>query len=276
MTPIFDTTGGYTWGTPVEQLRRASYDKFNDNMIGQLNLNWQITDDLNFTSRASYAYYGSDVDNFNRYNANPEAVGQIRYDVSRNPVVSKSFSWDNVLTYMKSFGNHNLNLMVGQTMETSDYENNTISGIGYGGYDDWYDSLSFANFSRTGSGYSTSWTALGLLGRFSYDYSGRYLFQMNFRADASSRFAKENRWGVFPSASLGWKINEESFLKDVNWISLLKLRAGWGQLGNNRINNFEYLNLVSLTGNDNYIYGVGSPTIQPGMSITQYGNPDIL
>lgn len=276
MTPIFDTTGGYTWGTPVEQLRRASYDKYNDNMIGQLNLNWQITDDLNFTSRASYAYYGSDVDNFNRYNANPEAVGQIRYDVSRNPVVSKSFSWDNVLTYMKSFGNHNLNVMVGQTMETSDYENNKISGIGYGGYDDWYDSLSFANFSRTGSGYSTSWTALGFLGRFSYDYSGRYLFQMNFRADASSRFAKNNRWGVFPSASLGWKINEESFLKDVDWISLLKLRAGWGQLGNNRISNFEYLNLVSLTGNDNYIYGVGSPTIQPGMSITQYGNPDIL
>lgn len=276
LTPVFDTSGGYTWGTPVEQLRRASYDKFNDNVIGQLNLNWQIIKELNFTSRASYAYYATDIDQFNRYNANPEAVGTIKYDVTRNPTTTKNFSWDNILTYIDSFGNHNLNIMVGQTMETQTYENNSFSGTGYGGYDDWYDSLSFANFSKNGTGYSTGWTALGILGRLSYDYAGRYLFQANFRADASSRFAKNNRWGIFPSASLGWKINEEAFLKDVDWISLLKLRAGWGQLGNNRISNFEYMSLVGLTGSNNYIYGVGTPSITPGMSIVQYGNPDIL
>lgn len=276
LTPIYDTSGGYTWGTPVEQLRRASYNKYNDNMIGQLNLNWQIIKGLNFTSRASYAYYSTDINKFNRYNANPEAVANVKYDVSRNPVTTTSFSWDNVLTYMQSFGNHNLNVMVGQTMETQSYENNLVSGTGYGGYDDWYDAINFANFSKVSSGYSTGWTALGVLGRLSYDYAGKYLFQANFRADASSRFAANNRWGVFPSASLGWKLNEEDFLKDAEWISLLKLRAGWGQLGNNRISNYEYMNLVGLNGNYNYIYGVGSPSIKPGMSIIQYGNPDIL
>lgn len=276
LTPIYDTSGGYTWGTPVEQVRRAAYSTYDDNMIGQLNLNWQIIKGLTFTSRASYAYYSTDINQFNRYNANPETVGTIMYDVSRNPVTTKSFSWDNVLTYMKSFGNHNLNIMVGQTMETQSYENNLVSGTGYGGYDEWFDAISFANFNKASSGYSTGWTALGLLGRLSYDYAGRYLFQANFRADASSRFAKNNRWGVFPSVSLGWKINEESFLKDVDWISLLKLRAGWGQLGNNRIDNYEYMNLVGLAGTYNYIYGVGAPSIMPGMSIIQYGNPDIL
>lgn len=102
-------------------------------------------------------------------------------------------------------------------------------GTGYGGYNDEFNSLNFAQFSQSTSGYTTSWTALGLLGRISYDYKDRYLLQANFRADASSRFSKKNRWGYFPSVSAGWKINSESFMQNVDWISLLKLRASWGR-----------------------------------------------
>lgn len=71
---------------------------------------------------------------------------------------------------------------------------------------------------------------LSYFGRVQYDFMNKYLFEANLRADASSRFPKDNRWGVFPAISAGWRISEETFIKDnVSWISNLKLRLGWGK-----------------------------------------------
>lgn len=77
--------------------------------------------------------------------------------------------------------------------------------------------------------------------RLNYSYKDRYLLEANFRADASSRFHKDNRWGFFPSFSAGWRINQESFMQDASWIDNLKLRASWGQLGNiNNVGQYDY------------------------------------
>lgn len=275
LTPIYDINGSYNWTTPVESLRRTTYEWFNNNIIGQLNLDWDIVKGLKFSTRASYTIYSKDIDQFKRYNTNPEIVGDIKYDVRRAPVTSQNFSWDNILNYNTTIEDHSFNVMVGQTMETSNYNETTVEGTGFGGYGDNFDAINFARFNQKGSGYSSAWSSLGLLGRVSYDYANRYLFQANFRADASSRFASQNRWGFFPSLSVGWKINSEAFMRDITWISLLKLRGGWGQLGNNRIKNNEYMNLV-VPSYENYIYGSGLPYLKPGMSVTQYGNQDIL
>ena len=275
LVPIYDQNESYNWTTPVENLRRTTYDTFNNTFIGQVTLDWEIIKGLKFSTRASYSNYSSDAEQFNRYNTNPEIVGSIRYDVKRQPTTTDNVSWDNILTYTNSWNDHNLSVMVGHTMETCTMKRTYASGTGYGGYDDEYNALNFAQFAQSTSGYSSAWTALGFLGRVNYDFKNRYLLQVNFRADGSSRFAKKNRWGYFPSVSVGWKINSESFMKDVDWISLLKLRAGWGQLGNNRIGNNAYCTYVGQQ-NATYIYGLGMPSLQPGMSVSSYGNPDIL
>lgn len=275
LTPIYDQNESYNWTTPIENLRRTTYDTYVNTFIGQITLDWDIVKGLKYSTRASYSNYASDQEQFNRYNVNPEIVGTIKYDVKRYPTTTDNISWDNILNYTAKWGDHDFSAMVGHTMETSKMSRTWAQGTGYGGYNDEFNSLNFAQFSQSTSGYTTSWTALGLLGRISYDYKDRYLLQANFRADASSRFSKKNRWGYFPSVSAGWKINSESFMQNVDWISLLKLRAGWGQLGNNRIGNNAYATYVGQQS-ATYIYGVGMPSIKPGMSISSYGNSDIL
>jgi TonB-linked SusC/RagA family outer membrane protein len=122
-------------------------------------------------------------------------------------------------------------------------------------------------------GYDREWTAVGFVGRLNYNLLDRYLFQANFRADASSVFAKKNRWGYFPSLSFGWKFISEPFMQNQRVISFGKLRAGWGQLGNNRID--EMARYTLLNSQYNYPFGVGNHTLYPGITATSLGNPDI-
>jgi TonB-dependent starch-binding outer membrane protein SusC len=273
LTPLYDINGSYTWTTPIENLRRTSYNAPTNSLIGQITLDWNIIKDLKYSFRTSYMNYSSDVDQFVKYNTNPEIVGTIQYNVIRNPTQSQNFSFDNILNYSKKINDHEFSIMGGQTFETSDYITTYASGTGYGGYSDNYDALYTATMMQNISGYNSGWTALSFLGRVNYSYKSKYLFQSNFRADGSSRFSKANRWGFFPSASLGWKINAEPFFEKIHTISLLKMRVGWGQLGNNRIGDNAYQTTVSSSGQ--YIYGNGIPTIVPAMSITQYGNENI-
>ena len=94
---------------------------------------------------------------------------------------------------------------------------------------------------------------LSYFGRVNYSLFGKYLFEANLRADASSRFHKDERWGIFPSFSAGWRINQENFMKDVQWVSNLKLRASWGQLGNiNNVGDYDYLPTYGMGNNYNF------------------------
>lgn len=107
-------------------------------------------------------------------------------------------------------------------------------------------------------------------GRLGYNYNEKYLFEANFRYDGSSRFAKDKRWGLFPSFSAGWRLDRENFLANVSWLSDLKLRASWGKLGNERIGLFRYLNLINL-GQD---YSFGN-NVSAGAAVTSYNDPNI-
>lgn len=265
--------GEYIWGTPVEKIRRAVYDNTNETFLGQFTFNWKIHSDLTFNSRASVTTVNGLNSFFERYNLSETVVNDNRHNIKRENWKNSNISWDNILTYNKSFNKtHNLSLMGGQTLELYDSENMNAYGYGMGGYNTGYDALDFAQISKDVWGYGTAWRSFGLLMRLSYDYKSKYLFQSNFRADASSRFST-NRWGYFPSFSAGWKISGEDFMQGAYWVSLLKIRAGWGQLGNNRVGDFAYNTYVKSDGY--YIYGSVNPTIKEAMSIKQIGNPDI-
>lgn len=103
-------------------------------------------------------------------------------------------------------------------------------------------------------------------GRLNYAFSDKYLFEMNLRADASSRFRRGNRWGVFPGVSAGWRLSEEKFIQNLNLFSNLKLRASWGQLGNQTIEGYwPYLTVINQNYNLSYNYG---GTLAPGAAVT--------
>lgn len=284
LTPLIDDNDAYTYRTPIELMRRLTYRKDQNQFNGQLNLQWDIIQGLTFVTRASYTDRRSDVDRMERGNTSTLVVGSNKYTVVVNPIASQQFSWDNTFTFnildengknaMTKVKDHNLNVMVGQTMEMYKRKYVYASGYGYGGYEEEFNSLNFASLEQSASSYKTAWNALGFIGRINYNYKGRYYLQSNFRADASSRFSKKNRWGFFPSVSVGWKISGEEWMQNQDVCSLLKIRAGWGQLGNNQIDDLGRLTLLSYDKED-YIYGNGIPTIKQGMAITQYGNEDI-
>ncbi len=127
--------------------------------------------------------------------------------------------------------------------------------------------------------YANEWakryTTVSFVGRIIYDYSDRYNIQVNARSDGSSFFSEDLRWGFFPSLSAGWSLSKESFMKNLslNWLSLLKFRASYGWLGNNRIEEFSNYDLVKPLGN--YIFG-RSPVLDMGWSMSGYGNPNIV
>jgi TonB-linked SusC/RagA family outer membrane protein len=138
----------------------------------------------------------------------------------------------------------------------------------------------FAAYSPTGqtvTGYSWEWALQSVFGRVNYNFKEKYLVEANFRYDGSSRFNKDNRWGFFPSASLGWRISQEDFLKNNRVVNDLKARFSWGQLGNQNINRLvsgeqqPYPYQPVLNASNYYIDGV----LQQGLRMTELNNPNI-
>ena len=174
-----------------------------------------------------------------------------------------TFTWNNTLNYDKMFNLHSLNALIG-----SEFITNYGSGISASRRRYEYDTEKFRyiDFGSTeqdlwNGGTGSEWALMSYFASLTYVYDMRYMLTANFRADASSRFAKNNQWGYFPSLSVGWKLSEEQFMKKYDWLSDLKLRASVGQLGNQEIANYAYLTLIKKDG-DKYL-------------ISRYGNPDL-
>ena len=145
-----------------------------------------------------------------------------------------------LLRYNKSFGKHSTSAMVG--FESNDFRSENFSASRQNFLLPQYEVLDVgdANY-KNNDGSASEWALASFFGRVNYSFADKYLFEANLRYDGSSRFAPENRWGWFPSLSAGWRIKQESFLKDIAFLSGLKLRVSWGQLGNQNIANYPYL-----------------------------------
>lgn len=156
-------------------------------------------------------------------------------------------TFDNILTYNKSFKKNNIEAMAGSSFTDSDYTNNWISGSHY--RNELIPTLNAANrisWTGTGSG-GSQWGIMSYFARVSYNYDSKYLVTGNIRADGSSKLHPDHRWGVFPSFSAAWRISSEEFMKDITWLDDLKLRAGWGQTGNQSgIGDYAYLQRYNI------------------------------
>lgn len=158
--------------------------------------------------------------------------------------------------YNKSFGDHNLAVLLGMESYDVKYKYVTASRKGGGSneLDESLNTLDASSQKNTNGG--TEMTRLSYFGRLQYNYAGKYLFEANVRRDASSRFPKASRWGTFPAFSAGWRISEESFFKDnVKFMNNLKLRLGWGKTGNEELSSSDIYPAVATYSYGSYMFG---------------------
>ena len=159
-----------------------------------------------------------------------------------------SFSIQNTATYRPDLGeDHTLELLLGQSYENIRQEILAAAGDGYP--NDLLPTLNNANNPTLASTTIGESAVTSFFGRAQYQFLDKYLLSVSARYDGSSRFGANNKWGLFPALSAGWKINGEPFLQDVEWLSLLKIRASVGKAGNDRIGNYEH---ISLLGSQDY------------------------
>ena len=186
---------------------------------------------------------------------------------------SSGSKWQNTntLSYNDKFGRHSISVMAGTEVifskaQSLTAKNSKFPDINFGIYD--------MSLGTEPSKPTTSWEEVGMasyFGRVSYNFDERYLFTFNVRADGSSKFARQNRWGLFPSASAAWRINEEKFMQGAKgWLDNLKLRVSYGQTGNNNIGNNRYLSIYE-TGS---FYADGGLEI-PALSVAALANPTL-
>lgn len=250
-----------TWGTisdgsPIAWLdSKMNVTRDNYNFTGMAALDYEIMNGLKLTLSGSYVNNLQNYQNFQKF---------IQYNESKktdpNSLDERYYRWDRtnydaLLNYEKSFGQHNLKALAGWHTEKYNYRyqksyrknfpNNELTDMNAGDAS-----------TQTNEGYTRELAMISWFARVNYDYAGKYLFEANIRSDASSRFAEGNRWGYFPSFSGAWRISEEAFMEDSrSWLDNLKIRASWGQLGNQDALNDYYPALNTYNLNATYPFG---------------------
>lgn len=263
---IYQTTPGIYPGTPDKwgRVANAAEDSSNvnnifsqmagpagHNTVYRLNASMyaiaQLYKGLTFEATGNYAPVFQDRNTYSRKNGVWDYNTNTRYSESNlanasnanSSNVSYRLNTEMLLRYHENFGeDHEFGALVGFT--TNQYMARSFS-VSKKGSPDWSITEMSAYTDYDSSSSSTAeWGLMSVFGRLNYAYKDRYMLEANLRYDGSSRFSPSHRWGLFPSFSAGWRIKEEPFMKDVDWLSNLKLRASWGVTGNNNSGNYAW------------------------------------
>ena len=185
-----------------------------------------------------------------------------RYDEVFNTTLFNTLSWNGTLD------KHEISGLVGGSFER--FSNRFFDGKIEGFLGNDLQVLNAGSVNQTTRGTTAENYLIGYFGRLNYNFDGKYLLELNLRYDGSSRFAKGNQWGMFPSMSAGWRLSNEKFVENIDWISNLMVRFSYGSLGNERIGNFQYIN----TFNQQLPYIFDNQVAQ-GAATTEYRDPNI-
>ena len=287
-TPNVTSPGIFNNANPVNMLVNTKRLANNFRSLANVYLGIEIIPNLTFRTTFNADIMFDTQDNFI-----PSFVGSFRnpppVPARGNNYSARTFNWltENTLSYSKNLKNHRMTGLLGYSVQkevsnnffvngngyaddviqtigsalpigvTAGTGNPTSTGLGFGG------SNNVGNGNGIGSGKSS---LLSYYGRVTYAFKDKYLFNVAVRTDGSSKFGSQNRWGTFPSASVGWVISEEGFFPKSGVVSDLKLRASFGLAGNNNIGNFTSLQLLGL---DNYVIG---GKITTGQALNSLGN----
>lgn len=234
-------------------------------MIGHKNENHKLSYNLNLSYSRTYAKDFTFIPAFIQSTTN--------YLDKSNETLNEGYRSysdaliENFLTYEGTMGRHHLNLVAGQTFEREKYH--TLTGRGNNMPEPYYLQVGNAATRDAGS-YESEHVLASYLGRFTYDYDGKYLLQATVRRDGSSRLSSEDHWDWFPSFSAGWRIDRESFF-NVESVNLFKIRTSYGILGNENIGEYQYMGTMPR---GNYTYSFGNTKVT-GSAISDYVNTAI-
>ncbi|MEX1240761.1 MAG: TonB-dependent receptor [Cyclobacteriaceae bacterium] len=237
-------------------------------LIGSINLGWDITPALKISGKAGYVYNQGYFKTFNatfKYNENlTQGPAWLREDISNYT----SVTLQSLIEYTRKFGDHSVYALGGISQQSDQSIRHNVSRSDFPSNETTVLNAGSAATVQNG-GTIEEWGLRSYFGRVQYSFKDKYLFEANARYDGSSRFPVTKRYGFFPSFSAAWRVSEEPFF-EVPWIDDLKLRASWGELGNQNIGNYPYQNIISL--GQNYIYG---GVLVPGAALTNLPNSEI-
>lgn len=255
--------------------RSKSNDQKNisHNLIANTSLEINPFKGLVFKTNFGISYGASSGYDFNPYD---DRVPTTRLATYRQ-YASNSFEylWENTLNYSNTFGKHSIDVLGGVSIQENTARNMSVYGEGLSS--DGLRNLGSLQTMRDISGNQQTWSLASQFARLTYKFAERYILTGTVRRDGSSRFMRGNRWGVFPSVSAAWRIKEESFLKDVDFISNLKLRASYGEAGNQNIGLFQYQSSYTTgkrSSNYGYVFGQDKTYID-GMVQAFLPNPNL-
>lgn len=287
MNPILDvydpeSDTGYSTGinlmqglqnmeNPVAKINQIKDWRRNFNLVSNASAIYDINKFFTFTLTG-----GATIRSASRNWLSPSTLGAYGIRAPRDNAI---FASQNInynlqgsaqLSYNQQIGKHRMSGVAVREMQMQQV--NTVAARASA---TWTDELivvdsSLENVLREGNSNITEWALSSYLARMHYDYDRKYLVTASIRADGSSKFA--DRWGVFPSVALSWRVSNENFLKNVRWLSNLRFRASIGVTGNNSIGDYQYM---SLMGGSSAVLGSGGESIVSGIRLNSYGNSDL-
>ena len=255
----------------IENFKGNNLDELDKNLNRDLYANFQANIDftpyLKWTTSYSFGYSTTRNDYFIPSYRNDGNA----YATSSSGSV-KRWEIENYIQYLRSFKEtHNLSVLFGQGAEYS-YIDNLWGEGNYIASNSIQTIQGVVSKNSNASSSIEERARLSWFARLSYDYKDKYLFSANWRMDGSSRFGKNNRYGYFPSGSVAWRLSQEDFLKDVKWLSDMKIRASYGITGNNNIGDYASIGIME---NANYVLGTGTGNIVNGAAQKSFSNADL-
>lgn len=238
-------------------------------LIGGAALEMDLIKGLKFKS-----YLGFDINSFRRDYYRPSTIGNngvIAPTISTGrSFTSRTLNWisENTLSFNVNLANnHNLNVLTGYSVQNEKISSNSLFATNFPN-----DLVSTLNAGQVTTGASNieEWALMSYYGRMNYDYKNKYLLSASLRRDGSSRFGKNNKWGYFPAASLGWRLSEEGFFPKSALISDLKLRGSYGQTGNFEIPNYGSVSLLNQAN-----YPISGSTNSNGLAVSNAPNSNL-
>ena len=259
---VVATEGQPSLANPVQIANEYKIKPSQFRILGNAYAEYALLKDLRLRTT-----FGSDINLFKTRTWQPSTINPSTPSTAtaRN---DENTSWlnENTLTYKKRFGIHTIDFVTGYTIQKS-FTNTTIANA-TNFPDNLVQSINGGTVT-SGSENIQIYTLQSFLARANYAFKDKYLLTATIRRDGSSRFGANNRWGTFPSASVGWRVSEESFMKGQSLVSDLKLRASYGLTGNNAIGNYRAIGQLATA---NYIIG---DALTPGLGRSSFSNADL-
>ncbi|MDX1718665.1 MAG: TonB-dependent receptor [Salegentibacter mishustinae] len=270
---IYNEDGTFTsnpfqdWENPVASTDGSQRQYVNRRLLGNLYAEFTLLEGLKFKTNFGTDYSSATNDYFldpfrTSYGRAMNGIGTYQTNLSNYYIL------DNTLTYKTELGKHEIEALAGSVYQKYKWENSFLERRNFASAEITTPNAGSELIAATADKAEKS--NASFLARVNYDFDDKYLLTANFRADGSSNFGPENRWGYFPSFSLGWRISQENFMDTASIINDLKLRAGWGLVGNDQIGNYAYFGRVGSGGN----YPIGG-VVMPGTYPASIANENL-